>query len=92
MRTLESVSDDTGSKMQETGKYVRGQMDAVSRAAHEYGDLAREKAHEAARVTRSYVSDHPWQALGYAAAIGAAVGLLVSMLSSHSHNGYHRHR
>lgn len=91
MRTLETVSDDMGEKSQEAGRHLREQMDAVSRATHEYRDRARVKAQEAARVTESYVSGHPWQALGYAIAVGAAVGILISALTSRSDSYSHRH-
>lgn len=37
-----------------------------------------DKAKEAAECTDRYVHDHPWQAIGVAAAVGALVGMLIA--------------
>ena len=42
-------------------------------AQHEAADRAR----HAADATDHYVHDHPWQAVGVAAAIGIAIGVLI---------------
>ncbi len=39
---------------------------------------AVEKAKQAAQVTDGYVHDHPWQAVGVAAAVGILIGMLIS--------------
>lgn len=39
---------------------------------------AVEKAKQAAQATDSYVHDHPWQAVGVAAAVGVLIGMLIS--------------
>lgn len=44
----------------------------------EVEQVAVAKAKQAAKVTDAYVHDHPWQAIGAAAAIGALVGMLIS--------------
>jgi ElaB/YqjD/DUF883 family membrane-anchored ribosome-binding protein len=44
----------------------------------EVEQVAVAKAKQAAKVTDEYVHDHPWQAIGVAAAVGALVGMLIS--------------
>ncbi len=39
---------------------------------------AVEKTKQAAKVTDDYVHEHPWQAVGVAAAVGVLVGMLIS--------------
>ncbi|MBE9607728.1 DUF883 family protein [Chitinilyticum piscinae] len=36
------------------------------------------RAKQAAKATDTYVHDHPWQAVGIAAAVGVLVGMLIS--------------
>ncbi len=40
--------------------------------------VAVEKTRQAAKATDAYVHDHPWQAVGVAAAVGVLVGMLIS--------------
>ena len=42
------------------------------------GEEAAEQARAAVRATDDYVREHPWQAVGIAALVGIALGLLVS--------------
>lgn len=39
---------------------------------------AVEKTKQAAKATDTYVHEHPWQAVGAAAAVGILVGMLIS--------------
>lgn len=39
---------------------------------------AVEKTKQAAKATDAYVHEHPWQAVGIAAAVGVLVGMLIS--------------
>jgi ElaB/YqjD/DUF883 family membrane-anchored ribosome-binding protein len=39
-----------------------------------------ERARHAADATDTYVHEHPWQAMGLAAAVGGAVGGAIGML------------
>ncbi len=39
---------------------------------------AVEKAKQAAKATDGYVHEHPWQAVGVAAAVGILIGMLIS--------------
>lgn len=40
--------------------------------------VAVDKAKQAARATDGYVHEHPWQAVGVAAAVGVLVGMLIA--------------
>ena len=40
--------------------------------------VAVEKTKQAAKATDAYVHEHPWQAVGIAAAVGVLVGMLIS--------------
>jgi len=41
-------------------------------------EVVVDKAKAAARATDDYVHDHPWQAIGIAAGLGFAIGMLVN--------------
>ncbi|MDE2463375.1 MAG: DUF883 family protein, partial [Alphaproteobacteria bacterium] len=41
-------------------------------------DAVVERSKAAAQATDDYVHDHPWKAIGMAAALGLAVGLLIN--------------
>jgi ElaB/YqjD/DUF883 family membrane-anchored ribosome-binding protein len=45
-------------------------------------DASREQANAAARATDAYVQESPWRAVGIAAALAGAVGLVAGMLLS----------
>lgn len=50
-----------------------GAKERVIDAQHE----AVERAKKAAQATDNFVHDHPWQAIGVAAAVGVAIGVLI---------------
>jgi ElaB/YqjD/DUF883 family membrane-anchored ribosome-binding protein len=52
---------------------LEGAKERVVDAQHEAADRAK----RAAAATDHFVHDHPWQAIGVAAAIGVAVGVLI---------------
>lgn len=52
---------------------LEGAKERVLDAQHE----AIERAKKAAGATDDYVHDHPWQAVGVAAAIGLVIGMLI---------------
>ena len=53
---------------------LRIAKDKLSRAE----DAVVDKTKAAARATDDYVHDHPWGAVGIAAAIGLVIGMLIS--------------
>ncbi|HEY6720835.1 MAG TPA: DUF883 family protein [Burkholderiales bacterium] len=58
-------------KMQESLESAKLQLGPL-------GEEAAEQARAAVRVTDDYVRENPWQAVGIAALVGIALGLLVS--------------
>ena len=52
---------------------LEGAKERVIDAQHE----AVERAKKAAVATDHFVHDHPWQAIGVAAAVGVAIGVLI---------------
>jgi ElaB/YqjD/DUF883 family membrane-anchored ribosome-binding protein len=82
------VMDDIDSLMTATGNQAEGDAKALRARIRERLDDAKERLldaqHEAMRrakaaatATDDYVHDNPWQAIGVAAAIGLALGVLI---------------
>lgn len=83
-----AVMDDIDSLMTATGNQAEGDAKALRARIRERLDDAKERLldaqHEAVRrakaaatATDDYVHDNPWQAIGVAAAIGLALGVLI---------------
>jgi ElaB/YqjD/DUF883 family membrane-anchored ribosome-binding protein len=53
---------------------LRVAKDKLSRAE----EIVIDKSKAAARATDDYVHDHPWGAVGIAAAVGLVIGMLIS--------------
>jgi ElaB/YqjD/DUF883 family membrane-anchored ribosome-binding protein len=82
------VMDDIDSLVNATTNRAEGEAKALRARILERLDSAKEKvadvkfetvakAKDAAHATDSYVHDHPWQAIGAAAAVGLALGVLI---------------
>jgi ElaB/YqjD/DUF883 family membrane-anchored ribosome-binding protein len=56
---------------------IRDRLDSAKERVLDAQHEAVERAKKAAGATDDYVHDHPWQAIGVAAAIGLAVGVLI---------------
>lgn len=83
-----AVMDDIDSLMTATGNQAEGDAKALRARIRERLDDAKERLldaqHEAVRrakaaatATDDYVHDNPWQAIGIAAAVGLALGVLI---------------
>lgn len=83
-----AVMDDIDSLMTATGNQAEGDAKALRARIRERLDDAKERLldaqHEAMRrakaaatATDDYVHDNPWQAIGIAAAVGLALGVLI---------------
>lgn len=72
----------TAHEVGEEAAHIRDRVkDRLHRATQELQDLkeaAIESTQEAAQATETFVQDHPWKALGIAAAAGLVIGLLIS--------------
>jgi ElaB/YqjD/DUF883 family membrane-anchored ribosome-binding protein len=56
---------------------IRDRLDSAKDRVIDAEHEAIERAKRAARVTDDYVHSHPWQAVGAAAAVGLALGVLI---------------
>lgn len=56
---------------------IRDRLDAARAQAGEMQAAAIERGRQAARATDVYVHEHPWHAIGAAAALGLALGVLI---------------
>jgi len=83
-----AVMDDIDALMTATGNQAEGEVKALRARIRERLDGAKEKlmdaqheavqrAKAAAIATDDYVHEKPWQAIGVAAALGLAVGVLI---------------
>ena len=83
-----AVMDDIDALMTATGSEAEGEVKALRARIRERLDDAKDKLlnaqHEAARrakaaaaATDDYVHAKPWQAIGAAAAVGLALGVLI---------------
>jgi ElaB/YqjD/DUF883 family membrane-anchored ribosome-binding protein len=57
---------------------IRDRLDTAKHRLAEAQHEAVERARYAAEATDSFVHEHPWQAVGVAAAVGLAVGVLIA--------------
>lgn len=87
-RDLRAVVNDAEALLKQAADSASGQYDAARtslesslRAARlrldDAQDAALDRAKRAGRAADHYVHDHPWQAVGFGAAVGLAVGLLI---------------
>lgn len=75
---VKAMASTTGEKAAELSDKLRVKLRAAKEKMGDIQELAVDKAKAAARVTDDYVHDKPWQAVGIAAAVGFAIGLLIN--------------
>ncbi|MEP7183714.1 MAG: DUF883 family protein [Betaproteobacteria bacterium] len=75
---LKKAATETGEKAKDLRSQVEAKLLHAKLALQEIEGQAIDQAKAAARATDDYVHDHPWQAIGIAAAVGFAVGLLIN--------------
>jgi ElaB/YqjD/DUF883 family membrane-anchored ribosome-binding protein len=75
---LKRASVETGEKARDLRSQVETQLLRAKLKLQEIEGEAVDRAKAAARATDDYVHDHPWQAIGIAAAAGLVVGLLMN--------------
>jgi ElaB/YqjD/DUF883 family membrane-anchored ribosome-binding protein len=75
---LKKAATETGEKAKDLRSQVEAKLLHAKLALQEIEGQALDQAKAAARATDDYVHDHPWQAIGVAAAVGFAVGLLIN--------------
>ena len=74
---LHETANVSGEKMNELRARLRERLMTARHKLAQAEEAAVEKAKAAARVTDDYVHDHPWRAVGAAAAVGLILGLLI---------------
>lgn len=75
---LASAGEEGGAKAQELRNKLGANLKLAKERLLEAEKLTVAKARAAAKVTDQYVHEHPWKAIGIAAAIAFLLGLLVS--------------
>ena len=75
---LKRASLETGDKARDLRSNVETQLLRAKLKLQEIEGEAVDRAKVAARATDDYVRDHPWHAVGVAAAAGLLVGLLMN--------------
>ena len=75
---LDKASKETGDKARDLRTQVESRLLSAKLKLQEMEGEAVDRAKAAARVTDDYVHDHPWQAIGVAAILGFAAGLLMN--------------
>ncbi len=75
---LTRAATETGDKARDLRSQVETKLLRAKLRLQEIEGEAVDHAKAAARATDDYVHDHPWQAVGIAAAVGVAIGLLLN--------------
>lgn len=75
---LRATASQAGEKASAARERIEASLRTARRRLEEAEDALMERARGAARVTDAYVHDHPWKAVGVAAAAGFLLGLLVN--------------
>jgi ElaB/YqjD/DUF883 family membrane-anchored ribosome-binding protein len=75
---LKRAANETGEKAKDLRSQVEAKLLTAKLRLQELEGQAVDRAKEAARATDDYVHTHPWQAIGIAAGIGVAIGLLLN--------------
>ena len=75
---LKRAAVETGDKARDLRSNVETQLLRAKLKLQEIEGEAVDRAKVAARATDDYVRDHPWHAVGVAAAAGLLVGLLMN--------------
>jgi ElaB/YqjD/DUF883 family membrane-anchored ribosome-binding protein len=75
---LKRASTETGERAKDLRSQVEAKLLNAKLRMQELQGQAIDRAKDTARATDDYVHDHPWQAIGIAAAVGVVVGLLMN--------------
>ena len=78
---LKRAATETGDRARDLRSQVEGKLLQAKLRLQELEGEAVARAKVAARATDDFVHENPWQAIGIAAAIGLAIGLLLNRRS-----------
>lgn len=74
---LRATASQAGEKVSAARERIQASLASARIKLTEAERAALEKAKEAAKEADEYVHEHPWQAVGIAAAAGLVLGLLI---------------
>ncbi len=77
---LQKANKETGDTARDLRSQVEARLLSAKQKLGELEDEAIERARAAARFTDDYVHDHPWQSMGFAVAVAAALGVAIGLL------------
>ena len=72
-----ATTDKAGGEAAALRARILGRLEGAKERVIDAQHDAIERAKKAAGATDDYVSDHPWQAVGVAAAVGLVIGMLI---------------
>lgn len=75
---LRQAASSTGERAAELRERAMTMLKQAKEKAQDLQDAVVDGTRRAARATDDYVHDHPWKAVGIAAAAGLVVGLLLN--------------
>lgn len=75
---LKRAGNETGERARDLRSQVESKLLGAKLRLQEIESQAMDQARYAARATDDYVHDNPWAAIGVAAAVGFAVGMLIT--------------
>jgi ElaB/YqjD/DUF883 family membrane-anchored ribosome-binding protein len=75
---LRATASQAGEKVAAARERIQASLATAKVKLAEVERVVLEKTKEAARTTDEFVHEHPWQAVGIAAAIGLVLGVLIS--------------
>jgi ElaB/YqjD/DUF883 family membrane-anchored ribosome-binding protein len=75
---LRATASQAGDKVSAARARIQDSLDSAKLKLSQIGELTADQAKAAAQATDDYVHDHPWTAIGIAAAAGLALGVLIS--------------
>ncbi len=75
---LRATAGQAGESVAAARAKVKDSLESAKDQLGPLGEAAAEQARAAVRATDDFVREHPWQAIGIAALVGIALGLLIS--------------
>ncbi len=75
---LRATAGAAGESVAAARAKVKDSLESAKDQLGPLGEAAAEQARAAVRATDDFVREHPWQAIGIAALVGIALGLLIS--------------
>ena len=75
---LRATAGQVGEKAAAARERIQASLVNAKDKLAEAERVLRDKTREAARVADTYVHEHPWPAVGIAAALGLVLGMLIS--------------